>query len=480
MTNPTLSFNIALDLEDCGATLCDAAYVEYSADGLTWSKLGTNGAGTNWYNKNYSGNHVWSVEAYARWHVATIPLPTAVNRLRIRIVMESDPYVTKEGVAVDDIHIYDNVFGIYEGPPLTSATINQPAVNGTNWVDFVSGGKLVASINPNGQTLGNTNVQAFIHTGAVRNNGEQYYHNRNITIKPASLNLADSATVRFYFLDSETEALIAATGCGVCTKPTMVTELGVSKFSSADALENGTIADNTGGSWSFTIPSFVRKIPFDKGYYAEFNVKDFSEFWLNDGAITNDQPLPVELVSFTATKGSNGDVTADWVTASEYNTARFEIELAKGNEEYTQNRFHKIGEVNSYGNSTTEQRYQFIDVESNKTGVRYYRLKIVDHDGQFTYSPIRSVLFDEAITWVVYPNPSNGIFNLVYQSTAGEMVYVKVHDANGKLVHQQSSTANAFVQKSIIDMSGPQFSSGMYLVEVMAGEMKRVFRILKR
>jgi len=480
MTNPTLSFNVALDLEDCGATLCDAAYVEYSADGLTWSKLGVNGAGTNWYNKNYSGNHVWSIESYTRWHVATIPLPTSLNRLRIRIVMESDPFVSKEGIAVDDIHIYDNVFGIYEGPPFTSGVINQPAVNGTNWIDFVSGGKLVASINPNGQNLGNTNVQAFINTGAVRNNGEQYYHNRNITVKPASINLADSATVRFYFLDTETEALIAATGCIVCTKPSMVTELGVSKFSAADALENGTIADNTGGTWSFTIPSFVRKIPFDKGYYAEFNVKNFSEFWLNDGALTNDHPLPVKLVSFTATRGSNDDVIAEWITASENNTARFEIELAKGNEEFTQNKFHKIGEVNSYGNSTTEQRYQFIDVESDKTGVRYYRLKIVDHDGQFSYSPIRSVLFDEKVKWVVYPNPSSGIFNLVYQATAGEMVYVNVYDGNGKLVHQQTSTANAFVQKSIIDMSGPKFSSGMYLIEVVAAEKKQMFRILKK
>jgi hypothetical protein len=75
--------------------------------------------------------------------------------------MESDPFVSKEGIAVDDIHIYDNVFGIYEGPPFTSAVINQPAVNGTSWINFVSGGKLVASINPNGQNLGNTNVQAL-------------------------------------------------------------------------------------------------------------------------------------------------------------------------------------------------------------------------------------------------------------------------------------------------------------------------------
>jgi hypothetical protein len=39
MSSPALSFSVALDLENCGATKCDAAWVEYSADGLNWIKL---------------------------------------------------------------------------------------------------------------------------------------------------------------------------------------------------------------------------------------------------------------------------------------------------------------------------------------------------------------------------------------------------------------------------------------------------------
>src|SRR6185369_1630750 len=71
MANPTLSLNIALDLEDCGGGgLCDGAYIEYSGDGITWTRLGDVGTGTNWYNRNYSGNKLWSVQDYTRWHVA--------------------------------------------------------------------------------------------------------------------------------------------------------------------------------------------------------------------------------------------------------------------------------------------------------------------------------------------------------------------------------------------------------------------------
>lgn len=484
MTNPTLSLSLSIDLEDCGnndGDLCDGAYMEYSADGVTWTRLGAAGQGTNWYNKNYTGNNLWSQQNYHRWHVATIPLPTGFNRLRLRFVVTTDPFVSFDGIGVDDIHIYDNPYGIYDGPPYTSLTVNQPAVNGNSWIDFLDGGKLIASVNPNNQNMGSTNVRAYINTGPVRAIGGQYYHDRDITIKPTTINLADSATVRFYFLDTETEDLINATGCPGCDKPSMAYELGVSKYNNTDtSKENGTIVDNNPGNWLFINPDGVIKVPFDKGYYAEFKVKDFSEFWLNTGGINNTQSLPVALTGFTVKKRPNKDVLAEWKTTSEINTTRFEIELAKGNEEFRQNHFVKIGEVAAAGNSTTEKQYSFVDVENNKYGVRYYRLKTIDQDGRFAYSPVRAVVFDNEVEWQVYPNPSPGIFNLVYQMNDGENLNVKIYNAVGKLAQQTRVTANGFVQKHSIDLQSPQFAPGLYLLEVTAGEKKQVFRLIKQ
>jgi hypothetical protein len=481
MTTPTLSFSVALDLEDCGAgTLCDAAYLEYSADGITWTRLGTTGAGTNWYNRNYGGNPVWSVQDYTRWHVATIPLPTGLNRLRIRFVMQSDPYVSLEGIAIDDIHVYDNLNGIYTGPPLTSASVNQPAVSGTGWVNFSDGGKLIASINPNGQNLGNTDVQAFIYSGAVRVNSQQYIHHRNITVKPQNINLSDSVSVRFYFLDSETEALINASGCGMCSKPASAYHLGVTKYGDAnDANENGTLADNLGNDWFFVIPDNVVKVPFDRGYYAEFKVKDFSEFWLNSGG-PNNQSLPAELTNFTAKKEGEVNVLVEWTTASENNIVRYEIEVARGEEEYRQTRFAKIGEVAAIGNSSSTQHYQFIDAENNKSGVRYYRLKIIDLDGGSTYSAIKPVVFDEAIKWQVYPNPSTGLFSLVYQANIGSDITLRVYDLNGKEVRQSKLTGTGFIQRQEIDLRAGRYAPGMYLLELNEDGKKHMFRLLKQ
>lgn len=478
MTNPTLSFSLALDLEDCDPNgLCDEAHVEYSADGKNWVKLGTMGAGTNWYNKNYSGNHVWNIKNYTRWHVATIPLPTGFSRLRLRFVLHSDPYTSREGIAVDDIHIYDKQYEIYDGPPYTSNAVNQPAVNGNNWTDFTDAGKIIASINPAGQNLGSTDVQAYIFTGPVRNKHNQYYHNRNITIKPTQTVLPDSAIIRFYFTDAETELLLNAGGCALCSKPVSAYELGITKYDDANkALENGDLSDNATGDWLF-ITNAV-KVPYDKGYYAEFRAKDFSEFWLNNGGPDHNQSLPVELISFTATKQSNKEVKLDWITGSEANSSYYDIELAKGNTALNQDAFTPIGRVASL-NSPNGGRYGFADKENNKSGIRYYRLRMVDQDGGFRYSAIRPVVFDEEISWQVYPNPSKDIFHLICQANAGENIDIRIHDVNGRQVRRIQQQASGFVQKIELNLSGTEYAKGVYLLEARAAGKLKTFRLVK-
>jgi subtilisin family serine protease len=290
MTHPTLSFSMAMELEDCGSTMCDAAWVEYSIDNINWRRLiDTALAGQNWYSNTVPT--YWSNQGYTRWHVATMGLPQNASNIRLRLVMRSDEAINMEGIAIDDIHVYDSAKAIYDGvSPSITATRN---VSGSEWVHFESEGKLIASIKPNGQNLGATDVQAFIHSGTVRNANRQYYHNRNITIKPQTTTLSDSVTVRMYFPDSESEALLSATGCSDCAKPASAYELGVSKYSDPDkSKENGDICDDSNvNNWSFIANNKLAVVPFQKGYYIEFKVKDFSEFWLHNGGADLQTPL---------------------------------------------------------------------------------------------------------------------------------------------------------------------------------------------
>jgi hypothetical protein len=474
LQQPTLSFSIALDLEDCGTTLCDGAWVEYSEDGTTWKKLPA-AVSTNWYNK--AKDSVWSVQNYTRWHVATTALPKGLANLRLRFVMSSDPAVTREGIAIDDIHIYDGGKSIYEGKSLEAPVTN--SVSGTNWVHFEKDGQRIASVHAANQDLGSTAVQAYIFADSVRSQNGQYYHGRNITIQPLKRDLKDSVTIRFYFLDAETDSLVLAKGCTGCQTVTSAYRLGVTKYSDVEAgFENGTLRDNHQGIWNFITPQKVAIVPYDKGYYAEFKVFHFSEFWLNGGGLTGTSALPLKLLHFSAQKSGGNDVLLQWTTAAEDGVDGFEVEMARSNEDVVQNNFQKLGTVVSKGTAQGEQHYQFIDVEPFKSGTRFYRLEIREQSGSVKYSPVRFVQFNEYQLWQLFPNPSNGIFNLVYKAAAGQTVQASVTDAAGRVITGYVAQANGSLQKLEVNITGQP--AGIYLLQVRVGDQKEVYKLFKQ
>ena len=274
LSSPVLSFSHIFQTEDnCD---CDYHWVEYSTDGVNWIKLGTVGNGTNWYDN--TNRDAWQL-SNTKWHVSSYAIPVTTARVKFRIVMLSDPATTYEGVGIDDIHIFDKA-AIYSGPDISSG-LAQP-VSGSGWINFDMGGNRIASINPNGQDLGNTTVKVFTNTGAERNNGSQYYLDRNIVIQPA-IPPTGKVSVRTYFLSTEADKLIGATGCPGCSTLSDAYQSGVLQYSSpVQAEENGTMSDDVSGVFHYLVPhQEVTVIPYDNGYYAEYSVSRFSEFWIS-------------------------------------------------------------------------------------------------------------------------------------------------------------------------------------------------------
>jgi hypothetical protein len=296
LVQPLLSFSHIFLLEPN----YDYSWVEYSTDGLTWQKLGAVGSGTNWYND--SGENAWG-SGNARWHVASIDLPVPVSNIRFRFVLSSDAGVSDEGIGIDDIHVFDKA-GIYTGVPVAGIT---QTVNGNGWIHFSSGGKRIVSLNSNGVNLGATTVQVHPYLSEVRSSNGIYFANRNIVVRPANPPNANVG-IRFYFTEDEAQGLINASSCISCLKPVDPYELGVTKYSGNVVDENGLLDDDITGLFQYILPANTQIIPYDNGYYAEFSVNSFSEFWLS---IANIKPAasgacPGENILFTsAVAGSN-------------------------------------------------------------------------------------------------------------------------------------------------------------------------------
>ncbi|QKG57839.1 T9SS type A sorting domain-containing protein [Hymenobacter sp. BRD128] len=149
-------------------------------------------------------------------------------------------------------------------------------------------------------------------------------------------------------------------------------------------------------------------------------------------------PLPVELTAFTASAVQNRDTKLSWTTASELNSAYFDVERSLDGLAFT-----KIGQVAAQGTVTVATNYTFTDLNAARLaqGPVYYRLKQVDFDAKASYSPVRSVSFTKAgtVALSLYPNPAQSATTLDLSQLPTTGTYqVQLLDATGRLVRSAS------------------------------------------
>ncbi|MBF9223211.1 LamG-like jellyroll fold domain-containing protein, partial [Hymenobacter ruricola] len=166
-------------------------------------------------------------------------------------------------------------------------------------------------------------------------------------------------------------------------------------------------------------------------------------------------PLPVELTAFTATLVDRAAVRLAWATASEKNSARFEVERSTDGVA-----FGRIGTVAAAGSSSSARRYEWLDAKLPGGAVTlYYRLRQVDLDGTFSHSPVRTVgLAGAAEGLALYPNPAPGGAATLAGLAPGTAV--AVYDALGRPV--ASATADASGTAALVLPAG--LPVGVYVV----------------
>ena len=143
---------------------------------------------------------------------------------------------------------------------------------------------------------------------------------------------------------------------------------------------------------------------------------------------------PVDLRAFEAQALGNS-VKLTWTTENEVGFSRFDIEKSSGN-----NQFVKIGTVLSGGQSSVKQYYSFTDDNSN--ALSFYRLKMIDKDGHFTYSDTRAVKGSTASVDIsIYPNPSHGTAK-INMNNAVEGASIQVLDMSGRMVNRFEINGN--------------------------------------
>jgi len=152
--------------------------------------------------------------------------------------------------------------------------------------------------------------------------------------------------------------------------------------------------------------------------------------------------LPIELQSFEASAGERV-VQLKWVTQTEVRNKHFEVERSRNGTDFT-----GIGKVSGAGNSNSIRRYDWID-PSPFPGKSYYRLRQVDEDGQFSYSPLASVHYEVSAT-TIYPNPvQQGKLTVQPDLKTCETMTFLLYNLNGSQVFRYEVAANAGAEMSV-------------------------------
>ncbi len=212
------------------------------------------------------------------------------------------------------------------------------------------------------------------------------------------------------------------------------------------------------------IDEFV--VPESTYTYKVIAINPYGSNQSNTATIT--VPIPVELISFTC-EVEKEIVTLFWQTATETNNSGFEIERSQNSNVKNQTEWKSIGFVEGKGTTTENQNYFF--THKPETGKYKYRLKQIDFDGSFEYSPeIEAEILPPLIFSLEqnFPNPFNPITAISWESPSGSWQTLKIYDLLGNevaiLVDEYRPAG-----KYEIELDATSLPSGIYFYKLQAG-----------
>lgn len=226
-----------------------------------------------------------------------------------------------------------------------------------------------------------------------------------------------------------------------------------------------TVQFQSAGTWydfvnggSITATGFAQSITLQPGEYHVYLDRDASFV------------LPLTLLSFEG-KRTAESIQLNWITTNENNVSHFEVERSFNGTE-----FSLAGTVNAK-NVTGVNAYSQSDYDNRAVRSKskmYYRLKMVDKDGRFSYSKVVEVNALKSISASIYPNPVKGDHISIKLATPGNKVLsVSLSDASGKLYN--SWNISSVTNEIKLNITG--IANGVYFLKLMGKEGSAVYPV---
>jgi Secretion system C-terminal sorting domain len=137
--------------------------------------------------------------------------------------------------------------------------------------------------------------------------------------------------------------------------------------------------------------------------------------------------LPVELTSFKI-NAHQSSIDLGWTTASEVNISGFSVEHSTDGKNFT-----PLSYKTPKGGTNTTAMYAYTH-DTPSVGVNYYRLKIHENDGTFSYSKVISDVLYLENSFFVYPNPVYNELNIHMNDNLNAKADLEIMDFMGRVL----------------------------------------------
>lgn len=161
-------------------------------------------------------------------------------------------------------------------------------------------------------------------------------------------------------------------------------------------------------------------------------------------------PLPIELSYFESEIVEDG-ILLSWETLSEKNNRGFAIEKSTNGRDW-----EEISWMDGHDTDSQANQYEYLD-KAPSYKINYYRIKQVDYDGKYDYSPVVSEYYlRQQQTVEVYPNPAHDRV-VIRVSTGLPAQSLVLYDATGQKVMMEKS-------KNWLNLAN--LPRGLYVIEL--------------
>ncbi len=337
------------------------------------------------------------------------------------------------------------------------------------WVHFYKNGRLVASINSNGQNLGNVTATSYVDITSTLvpacDMDDDEMHKTSVMSRhwviSSEFPPVTPVSVRLPFYTSELNDLSTASiaNANPYDNVYFMNDIKLSKYAGPDnvnssALDNCVSQGGNGNTVLFPQNSNGNTLTYSSvvdANYTDFVINSFSEFWLHGQ--TTPSPLNTELEYFAVDCAARSREISLKVNLNKA-IDMLKLEASENGVQWeTINTFKLAGSI---GNDKT---FQFVDVKSIRNN--YYRLVTVGLDGDV--QELKTIYSDcqtGKIDFQLFPNPTNGKVTISWVQPF-ENAMLQVVASDGKVLLKKYVSNN-----EVVDLS--HLSSGTYILNLQS------------